>query len=60
MFLTTNDGRINGRYVISIGKPEKWPHGVFHEVLYRVGTEAWKTRATEDDVQDFLDSEEPT
>ncbi len=55
-FLQTNDGLIAAKYVIRIGKPEHWPHGTFYPISYQHGGDALETRATEDDVQDFLDS----
>jgi hypothetical protein len=57
-FLETSDGLVAARYIIAIGKPESWPHGIFHKITYQVGREAWETRASKDDVSDFLDSEE--
>lgn len=54
IFLETNDGHVGRDYIISIGKAEAWPHGLFHKITYRVGSEAWETHAREEDVDEFL------
>jgi hypothetical protein len=55
-FLQTQAGLISARHIVRIGGLNTRPTGNFHEIEYCVGTEPRETRASEDDVQDFLDS----
>ena len=58
MFLRTQSGLISARYIVRIGGLNTRSTGNFHEIEYCVGNEPRETRATEDDVQDFLDEAE--
>ena len=58
MFLRTQSGLIGARYIVRIGGLNTRSTGNFHEIEYCVGNEPRETRATEDDVQDFLDEAE--
>jgi hypothetical protein len=54
-FLQTNDGLVAARAIIRIGKLETWPHGYFYPVSYQLGDAVIQTRATEAEVQSFLE-----
>jgi hypothetical protein len=58
LFLQTESGLISARHIVRIGGLNTRPSGNYHEVEYCVGNEPRETRASEDDVADFLDDEE--
>ena len=58
-FLDTNDGLISGKFIIAVGKPQRWPHGIFYKITYQVGREAWETFASSEAVDDFLTEDQP-
>lgn len=54
LFLSTNDGLIAAKYIVRIGPPEQWPHGIFHKIIYGHGEAVLETRATDAEVRAFL------
>jgi hypothetical protein len=54
MFLNTQSGLISARHIVRIGGLNTRSTGNYHEIEYCVGSEPRETRATEDDVADFL------
>lgn len=54
LFLQTLSGLISARHIVRIGGLNTRSTGNYYEIEYCVGTESRETRATEDDVNDFL------
>ncbi len=58
LFLRTASGLLSARHIVRIGGLNTRSTGNYHEVEYCVGNEPRETRATEDDVHDFLEDTE--
>jgi hypothetical protein len=58
LFLRTQSGLISARHIVRISGLNTRSTGNYHEIDYMCGQEARETRATEDDVHEFLEEGE--